>query len=212
MNGRETHQHTDGRHALGVIFDNMPDVVPAHLLDAVARRASDEGLVEVGWTVHDSPVGALTLAATATGVVCIAYREPDETLDLLAGRISARILRAPGRLDAVRRQLDEYFAGRRRSFEVPLDWQLSRGFRRAVLAELVQVPYGRTISYKQLAERAGNPRAVRAAGSAMATNPLPIVVPCHRVVRTGGELGQYGGGVDAKEWLLRHESARRDDC
>jgi methylated-DNA-[protein]-cysteine S-methyltransferase len=188
----------------------VPDHVPADLLDAVTLRASAEGLVEVGWTVHDSPVGALTLAATERGVVCIAYREPDETLDVLAARVSARIRRDPNRLDAVRRQLDEYFAGRRRSFEVPLDWQLSRGFRRAVLAELVQVPYGRTISYKELAERAGNPRAVRATGSAMATNPLPIVVPCHRVVRTGGDLGQYGGGADAKEWLLRHENARRD--
>lgn len=177
------------------------------LLDGVSQRAGDEGLVDVGWTMHDSPVGALTLAATPAGVVCIAYRDPNEMLDELAHRISPRILRAPGRLDGLRRQLDEYFAGRRRRFDVSLDWRLSHGFRRTVLGELARVAYGETVSYKRLAERAGNPRAVRATGTAMATNPLPIVVPCHRVVRASGALGQYGGGVHAKEWLLRHEGA-----
>jgi methylated-DNA-[protein]-cysteine S-methyltransferase len=196
-----------GLRALGAI----PDDMPGHLLDAVSQRAVDEGLVDVGWTVQDSPVGTLTLAATPVGVVCIAYRHPDEMLDVLAARISPRVLRAPRRLDPLRRQLDEYFGGRRRSFDVPLDWRLSHGFRRVVLAELVRVPYGHTVSYKQLAERAGSPRAVRATGTAMATNPMPIVVPCHRVVRTGGDLGQYGGGVEAKEWLLRHERARSEE-
>jgi methylated-DNA-[protein]-cysteine S-methyltransferase len=177
------------------------------LLDGVSQRAGDEGLVDVGWTVHESPVGALTLAATPTGVVCIAYRDPQEMLDELARRISPRILRAPGRLDDLRRQLDEYFVGRRRTFDVSLDWRLSQGFRRTVLGELVRVAYGETVSYKRLAERAGNARAVRATGTAMATNPLPIVVPCHRVVRSSGALGEYGGGIHVKEWLLRHEGA-----
>lgn len=181
------------------------------LLEGVSHRAGNEGLVDVGWTVHDSPVGTLTLAATPAGVVCIAYREPSEMLDELAGRISPRVLRAPSRLDGLRRQLDEYFAGLRRTFDMSLDWRLSHGFRRRVLGELVRVSYGETVSYKRLAERAGNPRAVRATGTAMATNPLPIVVPCHRVVRTSGALGQYGGGVHAKEWLLRHEGALGDD-
>lgn len=181
------------------------------LLEAVSRRATDEGLVDVAWVAHDSPVGSLTLAATPAGVVCIAYGGREQALDDLAARVSPRVLRAPDRLDDLRRQLDEYFSGRRRRFDVTLDWRLSRGFRRAVLGELARVPYGETVSYKQLAERAGNPRAVRAAGTAMATNPIPIVVPCHRVVRAGGALGQYGGGVGAKQWLLRHEGALVDD-
>ena len=178
------------------------------LLDEVVQRADTEGLVDVTWTVTDSPVGTLVLAATHAGVVTIGFGDEEAVVDYLATRVSPRILRTPRRLDPVRRELDEYFEGHRRVFDVSLDWRLSHGFRRVALDELARgVPFGHTISYKQLAERAGSPKASRAIGSAMATNPLPIVVPCHRVLRTGGDLGGYGGGLDAKRWLLRHEGA-----
>jgi methylated-DNA-[protein]-cysteine S-methyltransferase len=125
----------------------------------------------------------------------------------LAARISPRVVHLPARFDDVRRQLDEYFAGRRRHFDVALDRRLSHGYRLAVLTELSSVPFGETVSYRDLAERTGRPGASRAVGSAMATNPIPVVVPCHRVLRTGGALGGYGGGLDTKVWLLRHEGA-----
>ena len=178
------------------------------LLDDVARRAEAEGLIDVAWTVTDSPIGQLTLAATPAGLVRLSFGDDEQGIEELATQVSPRVLRSPGRLDAVRRQLDEYFEGQRQDFDLPLDWQLSRGFRRTVLDELVQVPYGQTISYKELATRAGNPRASRAAGTAMATNPIAIVVPCHRCLRTGGDLGGYGGGLDAKVWLLHLEGSR----
>jgi methylated-DNA-[protein]-cysteine S-methyltransferase len=177
----------------------------AELMAAVARRAEDDGLLDVAWTLTDSPVGPLTLAATPAGLVRIAFGHEDAVLEELADRVSPRVLEAPTRLDGVRRQLDEYFAGDRRQFELDLDWSLSQGFRRTVLHKLVEVPYGHTLSYKELAELAGNPKASRATGTAMATNPIPLVVPCHRVLRSGGMLGGYGGGLDAKVWLLRLE-------
>jgi methylated-DNA-[protein]-cysteine S-methyltransferase len=187
---------------------SLPEVDMTALLDDIARQAETEGLLDVAWTVADSPVGQLVLAATPGGVVKINFGQEDEAVDELARRISPRVLRAPARLDAVRRELDEYFAGQRQVFDVPLDWRLSHGFRRAALDQLSRgVPFGHTVSYKQLAERAGSPKASRAIGSAMATNPIPIVVPCHRVLRTGGDLGGYGGGLDAKRWLLHHEGA-----
>jgi methylated-DNA-[protein]-cysteine S-methyltransferase len=175
------------------------------LIAAVARQAEDDGLLDVAWTLADSPVGPLTLAATPSGLVRIAFGHEDAVLEELADRVSPRVLEAPARLDGVRRQLDEYFAGDRRQFELDLDWSLSQGFRRTVLHKLVEVPYGHTLSYKELAELAGNPKASRATGTAMATNPIPLVVPCHRVLRSGGMLGGYGGGLDAKVWLLRLE-------
>ena len=177
----------------------------AGLVEAVARRAEADGLVDVAWALTDSPVGPLTLAATPAGLVRIAFGHEDDVLEELADRVSPRVLEAPARLDDVRRQLDEYFAGHRQRFDVDLDWSLSQGFRRTVLHKLVEVPYGHTLSYKELAELAGNPKASRATGSAMATNPIPLVVPCHRVLRSGGKLGGYGGGLDAKVWLLRLE-------
>jgi methylated-DNA-[protein]-cysteine S-methyltransferase len=178
------------------------------LVDAALRRADAEGLVEVGWVVEDTPIGPLTLAATRAGVVRIEFGHEERVLDELASEVSPRVVRLPGRLDEVRRELEEYFAGRRRRFDVPVDRRLSRGYRRTVLEALSrEVPYGQTVSYKELAERTGNPKASRAVGSAMATNPVPIVVPCHRVLRTGGALGGYGGGLDTKVWLLRHEGA-----
>jgi methylated-DNA-[protein]-cysteine S-methyltransferase len=178
------------------------------LVDAALRRADAEGLVEVGWVVEDTPIGPLTLAATPAGVVRIEFGHEERVLDELASEVSPRVVRLPGRLDEVRRELEEYFARRRRRFDVPVDRRLSRGYRRTVLEALSrEVPYGQTVSYKELAERTGNPKASRAVGSAMATNPIPIVVPCHRVLRTGGALGGYGGGIDTKVWLLRHEGA-----
>jgi len=177
------------------------------LLTAALARAEAEGLVDVAWVTEDTPVGRLTLAATDQGLVRVSYAPEDRALEELATRISPRVVRAPRRLDPVRRQLEEYFAGRRRAFDIPLDRRLSRGYRRAVLEELSRVPYGQTVSYRDLAVRTGRPGASRAVGSAMATNPIPIVVPCHRVLRTGGALGGYGGGLEAKVWLLRHEGA-----
>ncbi|MGH9111067.1 MAG: methylated-DNA--[protein]-cysteine S-methyltransferase [Acidimicrobiales bacterium] len=177
------------------------------LVTSSLRRADAEGLVDVGWAVEDTPIGPLTLAATAAGVVRIAFGLEDDVLDELATAVSPRVVHLPGRLDDVRRQLEQYFAGQRRMFAVPLDRRLSHGYRRTVLEALTQVPYGETVSYKDLAERTGNPKASRAVGSAMATNPIPIVVPCHRVLRTGGALGGYGGGLDTKVWLLRLEGA-----
>jgi methylated-DNA-[protein]-cysteine S-methyltransferase len=177
------------------------------LVAAALARADAADLVDVAWAVEDTPIGPLVLAATPTGLVRVNFGHEDEMLEELAAQVSPRVVRLPSRLDDVRRQLDEYFAGRRRHFEVPLDRQLSHGYRREVLEELSRVPFGETVSYKDLAERTGNPRASRAVGTAMATNPIPIVVPCHRVLRTGGALGGYGGGLDTKVWLLRHEGA-----
>ena len=183
-----------------------PDV--STLLDRVHRRAEAEGLIDVAWTTTDSPIGTLTLAATPVGLVRLSFGDDGAAIDDLARRVSPRVLRSPRRLDDVRRQLDEYFEGRRQHFDVPLDWRLSSGFRRQVLNELVRVPYGQTVSYKELAERAGNPKASRAAGTAMATNPIAVIVPCHRCLRTSGDLGGYGGGLDAKVWLLHLEGSR----
>ncbi len=177
------------------------------LVASALRRADAEGLVDVGWAVEDTPIGPLTLAATRAGIVRIGFGHEDEVLEELATAVSPRVVHLPGRLDDVRRQLDQYFAGKRRTFDVPIDRRLSHGYRRTVLEALTQVPYGETVSYKDLAERTGNPKASRAVGSAMATNPIPIVVPCHRVLRTGGALGGYGGGLDTKVWLLELEGA-----
>lgn len=175
-------------------------------LTAAAER---DGVLDVAYRVQDTPVGPLLLAATGQGLVRVAYATEghDAVLQTLADRISPRILEAPGRLDAVAGQLDEYFAGTRRRFDVPLDWRLSAGFRNTVLHHLSDIGYGRTASYAAVAELAGSPRAVRAVGSACATNPLPVVVPCHRVVRSDGTMGGYIGGAEAKRTLLTLESA-----
>ena len=176
-------------------------------ITAVAAAAADEDLLDVAWTVVDSPIGPLVVAGTVVGLLTVSFAEPDTTLETIARQVSPRILEHPARLDAARRQLDEYFEDRRHRFELALDRRLSKGLRARVLAELEAVPFGSVVTYGELAARAGNPKAFRAVGSAMATNPLPIVVPCHRVLRSGGKLGGYGGGLDAKRWLLRHEGA-----
>ena len=165
-------------------------------------------LVRVGHP-DQALLGTLLLAATEQGLVRVAYPSQghDAALAQLADLVSPRILNAPGRLDEVARQLDEYFSRRRRAFDVPVDLRLSKGFRYSVLTHLRQIPYGATESYAQVAAATGHPRAVRAAGTACATNPVPIVVPCHRVVRSDGSPGGYAGGPDAKRSLLTLEAA-----
>ena len=175
----------------------------------LAIAADEKGLLDVAYRTLDSPVGTLLLAATERGVVRIAYAVEghDAVLQRLADQVSPRILLAPARLEAVVRELDEYFAGTRRSFDLALDHSLSHGFRRCVLEQLPQIGYGHTASYAEVARAAGSPRAVRAVGSACATNPLPLVVPCHRVVRSDGSQGGYVGGLEAKRILLTLEAA-----
>jgi methylated-DNA-[protein]-cysteine S-methyltransferase len=181
----------------------------ARLRDRLAAQAASEDVLDVAFRTVDSPVGPLLLAATPEGLVRVAYaREGHErVLADLAARISPRVLRAPARLDRAARELEEYFAGRRQAFDLPLDLRLIKGFRRVVITHLPEIGYGSTASYTALAAAAGNPRAVRAAGTACATNPLPIVVPCHRVVRSDGGLGQYLGGTEVKHALLVLEGA-----
>ena len=176
-------------------------------LAVAAQRA---GVLDVTYRTIDSPVGPLLLAATDQGLVRVAYESEnhDAVLQSLADRISPRVLAAADRMDLAARELDEYFAGRRRRFDLPLDWRLATGFRRAVLGTLASgIDYGHTASYAAVASLAGNPKAVRAVGTACATNPLPVVVPCHRVVRSDGSLGGYLGGVAAKQALLALEAA-----
>ena len=174
----------------------------------LAEEASAEGLLDVAYRTIDSPVGSLLLAATPAGLVRVAFEREghDAVLVELSAAVSPRILRTSRHVDDIARQLDEYFTGRRRRFEVPVDLQLSKGFRRAVLTHLLEIPYGTTESYTTVARAAGNARAVRAAGSACATNPVPLVVPCHRVVRSDGTYGQYRGGPEAKLLLLAIEA------
>jgi methylated-DNA-[protein]-cysteine S-methyltransferase len=174
----------------------------------LVERAGEEGLVDVAYASVDSPVGPLTLAGTVRGLALLSYGRPEDLLERLAERLSPRLLEAPARLDEARRELDEYFEGRRRDFELPLDWSLTRdGFGRRVLKATAAIPFGEVSTYRGVASEAGNARAVRAAGNALGANPLPVVVPCHRVLRSGGGLGGYTGGVDKKEHLLRLEGA-----
>lgn len=171
----------------------------------LAVRAASEGLVDVAFERHDSPLGSIVLGATTEGLVRVGLpaEGEDAVLDELAERVSPRVLHSSREsVTLARRQLDEYFDGRRRRFDLPLDWQLTAGFRREVLRATAQIPYGHTASYREVAAEAGSPAAFRAAGSALATNPLPIVVPCHRVLPAGGGLGGYRGGAEAKARLL----------
>jgi methylated-DNA-[protein]-cysteine S-methyltransferase len=179
-----------------------------------ARLESDaarDDLLDITYRTIDTPLGTLLLASTERGLVRVAYaiENHDRVLDTLAAKVSPRILRSPRRLDDTARELDEYFAGARTSFDLPLDFTLSHGFRRNVLNHLPQIEFGHTESYAQVAQAAGSPRAVRAVGTACATNPLPLVVPCHRVVRSDGSYGQYAGGAEAKRMLLQMEASRR---
>jgi methylated-DNA-[protein]-cysteine S-methyltransferase len=188
----------------------MPDeATMARLHDRLVADADHDGLLDLAYRTVDSPIGSLLLVATPAGLVRVAFdREGhDVVLARLADDISPRVLRAPARLDAAAAQLEEYFAGRRRGFDVPIDFRLAHGFRRTVLDHLREIAYGSTASYAAVAAAAGNPNAVRAVGTACARNPLPVVVPCHRVVRSDGSVGQYLGGTEAKEVLLALEAA-----
>ncbi|GAB3211036.1 methylated-DNA--[protein]-cysteine S-methyltransferase [Marinactinospora thermotolerans] len=171
--------------------------------------ASDEDPFDVAYRTVDSPVGPLLLAATQRGLVRVAFEveDFDRVLGTLAARVGPRVLAAPAPLDAAARQVEEYFTRRRTSFDLGIDLRLTSGFRREVLTRLAEVPYGTTVGYAALATAAGSPRAVRATGTACATNPLPVVLPCHRVVRSDGGIGGYIGGVDAKRVLLDLEAA-----
>jgi methylated-DNA-[protein]-cysteine S-methyltransferase len=185
----------------------MPAQDPPDLIAA----ASAAGLLDVAYATLDSPVGKLLLAVTPRGLVRLAYLEGGEdeaeVLEQLATKVSPRVLAAPARLDDPRRELDQYFAGRRRDFDLPLDWQLTRGFARRVLEATSRIPYGSTTTYKSVAAEAGNERAFRAAGNALGSNPIPIIVPCHRILHSGGGLGGYTGGLDRKRVLLAVEGA-----
>jgi methylated-DNA-[protein]-cysteine S-methyltransferase len=175
----------------------------------LAERASAEGLADVSYSDADSPFGTLLLAATGRGLVRVAFpeEEVDSVLERLARRLSPRIVEARAPLDPVRRELEEYFAGSRRAFGLTVDWSLVGPFGRRVLGVTSEIPYGGVLSYAEVAAEAGSPRGSRAAGNALGSNPIPIVIPCHRVLRTGGALGGYGGGLERKRWLLDLEGA-----
>src|SRR3954451_19507660 len=184
-----------------------------------AARASERavaaaralGLADVSYAFEPSPVGDLLVAVTPRGLIRIAYNAEeygDDVLDELARRVSPRVVEAPAALDTVRRELDEYFAGQRTSFDIPVDWRLHDGFSRRVLRATARIPFGKVLTYGEVAAKAGSPRAYRAAGNALGSNRMPIIVPCHRVVATGGKIGGYTGGIERKEYLLELEGVR----
>jgi methylated-DNA-[protein]-cysteine S-methyltransferase len=185
-----------------------PTIDPAALQAATARFLAGAE-PDVAYAVVDSPIGALVAAATPVGLVRLAYEDfnggADAVVESLATRLSPRILEQPAKLDGVRRELDEYFAGRRQEFDLPIDWSLYSDFGRRVLQATAAIPFGRTASYGEVAAAAGNAKASRAAGRALGANAIPIVVPCHRVIGTSGKLTGYTGGMHRKEALLRLE-------
>jgi len=193
------------------VLDGLPrieDSALGALRDRLAADAESAGLLDVAYRTVDTPVGTVLLAATVVGLVRVAFdREGfDTVLATLADKLSPRILHAPSRLDGAARELDEYFEGQRRRFALPLDLALSTGFRRLVIGYLPHIPYGHTAAYAAVAAGVGNAKAVRAVGTACATNPLPLVVPCHRVIRSDGLIGSYRGGPEAKKLLLTLET------
>ena len=199
---------TDDAMAEAVFAGGAVETAPAHLTTRLLSAAEAESLVDVAYAVVDAPFGPLVVAATPEGVVRVSFDPPDVTAAELSRRISPRVLAAPGRLDDVRRELDEYFAGRRKDFDVPLDWRLVTGpFARRVLTHTASIPFGRTSTYAEVASAAGNPQASRATGNALGANPLCVIVPCHRVLRSGGGLGGYAGGLPTKQLLLDLERA-----
>ncbi len=187
------------RRAAAAVDSSPPEFIHA---------ADQAGLVDIAYATTDSPLGPLLLAATPAGLVRLAYvdfEQQDEVLEELAARVSPRVLAVPRKLDEPRRELEQYFDGGRHTFDVPIDWQLTKGFARRVLEATAQIPYGGVSSYREVAELAGSPRGFRAAGNALGSNPIPIVVPCHRVLHSGGGLGGYTGGLDRKRTLLAIE-------
>jgi methylated-DNA-[protein]-cysteine S-methyltransferase len=201
---------TNDNHTLERALEAAASGVPEGPLPDVAPAAAAAGLLDVAYATLDSPVGRILLASTERGLVRLAYLDnggDDEDLALveLAAQISPRVLESPRALDEPRRELDEYFAGRRQRFELPLDWRLTRGFGRRVLRATTRIPYGVVSTYKGVAAEAGSPRGYRAAGNALGANPLPIIVPCHRVLHADGGLGGYTGGLERKRVLLAVE-------
>lgn len=195
---------------LAGLFASPEDPAALSRLHATLERAAErDGLLDVAYSTVDSPVGTLLLATTPRGIVRVAYdaEDHDQVLDALARTLSPRVLRAPRRLDAAARELEEYFDRRRRAFDLPLDLSLSKGFRQLVQRHLPEIGYGQTRTYREVAELVGSPRAFRAVATACSTNPLPVIVPCHRVVRSDGTAGDYVGGVAAKTALLNLEAA-----
>jgi methylated-DNA-[protein]-cysteine S-methyltransferase len=176
---------------------------------AAAMRFAASAPADVHYALVDSPIGTLVAAATPRGLATLSYEDfhggVDAVLDSLAAKLSPRMLEAPGKLDDVRRELDEYFEGRRRDFDLPIDWSLATEFTRRILQATAAIPFGQTSTYGKVAARAGNPKASRAAGRALGSNPIPIVVPCHRVVGTNGQLTGYTGGLHRKVALLQIE-------
>jgi methylated-DNA-[protein]-cysteine S-methyltransferase len=181
-------------------------------LPDISAAAAAAGMLDVAYATLDTPIGPLLLATTPEGLVRLAYLDSDDEATILqevAMRVSPRVLAAPRKLDGPRRELDEYFGGRRTKFAIALDWRLVSGFGRRVLDAATRIPYGSVSTYKQVAIEAGSPRGSRAAGNALGANPLPIVVPCHRVLHTGGGLGGYTGGLERKRMLLALESGQQ---
>jgi methylated-DNA-[protein]-cysteine S-methyltransferase len=179
----------------------------------LAAAAERRGLLDVAYATVDSPLGPLLAAGTARGLVMLAYEDApiEQRLERLSREVSPRILESPARLDPVRRELEEYFEGRRRRFEVPVDWSLTRGYTREVLRRTAEIPYGGASTYAEIADLAGSPRGWRAAGNALGANPMPIVVPCHRVIASGGGIGGYTGGLHRKRFLLALEGVEPED-
>jgi methylated-DNA-[protein]-cysteine S-methyltransferase len=196
---------TDLERRLG--YPGSGEVDPVRVTAELARRADAAGMLDVAWDTLDTPLGELAVFLTPRGLVRLSYgNEPmADTLDELSRVVSPRILRSPRRTDRTRRELDAYFSGRLHEFTTPIDWSLTRGFTRGVLAATARVPYGETASYGEVAAEAGSPRAARAAGNALSSNPIPIVVPCHRIIHAGGGIGGYTGGLERKRFLLRVE-------
>ena len=182
--------------------------VSAELDRRFREAAAREQLLDVAYDLVETPIGTLFIAATGRGLARIVYdADPDREVEQLARAFGLRVLRTAKPIDEARRELDEYFGGRRREFDLPVDLGSVAGFNRRVLGELARVPYGEVVTYGQLAARAERPRAARAVGTVMNRNPLPIVLPCHRVIGANGKLVGYGGGLERKEALLRLEGA-----
>ncbi|MEA2495834.1 MAG: methylated-DNA-[protein]-cysteine S-methyltransferase [Thermoleophilaceae bacterium] len=186
--------------------------VAARAAERATAAARALGLGDISYSFEPSPVGELLVAVTPRGLIRIAYNAEevsDHVLEELARRISPRVLEAPSAVDEVRRELDEYFEGKRTSFDLPIDWRLHDGFGRKVLRATARIPYGKVVTYGEVAAKAGSPRGSRAAGNALGSNRIPIVVPCHRVIRSGGKIGGYTGGLERKEYLLGLEGASK---
>jgi methylated-DNA-[protein]-cysteine S-methyltransferase len=196
---------TEARDLLGDGLAALPAAAPARARERLLAAAQAEGLLDVAYGAIDTPIGRLLAAVTPRGLVRLVFtwsEDEEAVLEELSRRVSPRVLEAPEKLGEARRELDEYFSGRRTEFGLALDWALIRGFHRDALEVTAGIPFGRVSTYTEVAALAGSPHAHRAAGNALATNPIPIVIPCHRVLRRDGSLGGYGGGLDVKRWLL----------